>query len=92
MLARLCFLIRRSDFPHVTVRADFKDEGAIELRFAYRRSDNADTVRWEDRITFRPADEFDRPSSSIRVKIDATEACNNVCSASHGPEIQAPSK
>ena len=86
------FFIRRPEFPHVTVRADFREERVIELCFAYRRSDNADTVRWEDRITFRPADELDRTQFEHKgdALIDATEASKVVLRPIMDPAFRPP--
>lgn len=70
------FFIRKSDFPHVTVRCQFLDERIIELRFSYRLTDNADTAEWEDRLDF-VVDELDRVQFQHKGEalIDANEAC-----------------
>jgi hypothetical protein len=49
----------RMAFPCATVIARFVDNRAIHLQFAYRRSDETETIKWEECIGFK-VDDLDR--------------------------------
>jgi hypothetical protein len=49
----------RMAFPCATVIARFVDQRAIHLQFAYRRSDETETIKWEEYMGFK-VDELDR--------------------------------
>jgi hypothetical protein len=85
------FVIRKPDFPHVTVECRFLGERRIDIVFHHRQTDNAEPVTWEEYLDFH-VDELDRVQfqHNGELLIGEEEACGMVLRPALDPSFKPP--
>lgn len=58
-LAGDSLIVSRPRYPHARVEVAFVEKRLIELKYAYRKTPNADKITWEEHIAFY-VDDLDR--------------------------------
>lgn len=81
----------RMAFPCASVAARFADQRAIHLQFAYRRSDETETIKWEECIGFKVG-ELDRVQYEYKGEplMDAVAAALIVLTPLIDPRFRPP--
>jgi hypothetical protein len=81
----------RMAFPCASVIVRFVDQRAIHLQFAYRKSDETETINWEEYIGFK-VDELDRVQYEYKGEplMDAVAAALIVLTPLIDPRFRPP--